>query len=57
MFKYRVPDELVRKLNKMEPPSNLKFNIDAFPIQEDVTFHISKDRLKQIEMKVVINKL
>ena len=43
MFKYRLSDEIIRKLNKMEPPSNLKFNIDAFPIQEDAMFHISKD--------------
>lgn len=50
MFKYRVPDEIVRKLNKMEPPLNLKFNIDNFPIQEDASFHISKEQLKQIEI-------
>ena len=50
MFKYRVPDEIVRRLNKMEPPSNLKFSIDNFPIQEDASFHISKEQLKQIEI-------
>ena len=50
MFKYRVPDEIVRRLNKMEPPSNLKFNIDGFPLQENATFHISKEQLKQIEI-------
>ena len=50
MFKYRVPDEILRKLNRMEPPLNLKFNIDAFPIQEDAMFHISKEQLKQIEI-------
>ena len=50
MFKYRVPDEIVKKLNKMEPPSNLKFNIDDFPLQEDAMFHISKEQLKQIEI-------
>ena len=34
----------------MEPPSNLKFNIDNFPIQENASFHISKEQLKQIEI-------
>lgn len=47
---YRVPDEIKLKLERMDPPSNLKFNIDAFPIQEDAMFHISKDQLKQIEI-------
>lgn len=47
---YRTQDEIRRKLDTMEPPSNLKFNIDAFPIQEDAMFHISKDQLKQIEI-------
>lgn len=47
---YRVPNEIKVKLERMYPPSNLKFNIDAFPIQEDAMFHISKDQLKQIEI-------
>lgn len=47
---YRVPNEIKVKLERMEPPSNLKFNLDAFPIQEDAMFHISKDQLKQIEV-------
>ena len=50
MFKYKVPDEIVRKLNRMQPPSTLKFNIDKFPIQEDAMFHIGKEQLKQIEI-------
>lgn len=29
MFKYRVPDEIVRKLNKMEPPSYELTSTDA----------------------------
>ena len=30
MFKYRVPDEIVRKLNKMEPPkSNFRVEGDG----------------------------
>lgn len=36
MFKYRVPDEITIELNKMESSSNLKFNTDASPIQEDI---------------------
>lgn len=47
---YRVPNEIKVKLERMEPPSNLRFNLDAFPIQEDALFHISKDQLKQIEI-------
>lgn len=47
---FRTQDEIQRRLNKMEPPSNLKFNIDNFPIQEDAMFHISKEQLKQIEI-------
>ena len=47
---YRVPNEIKVKLERMDPPSNLKFNIDAFPIQEDSMFHISKEQLKQIEV-------
>ena len=50
MFKYRVPDEIVRRLNKMKLLSNLKFNLDNFLIQEDAIFHISKEQLKQIEI-------
>lgn len=27
---YRVPNEIKVQLERMQPPSNLKFNIDAF---------------------------
>ena len=45
---FRTQDEIKRKLNKMEPPTNLKFNIDSLSIiQEDAMFHLSKNQYQQ----------
>lgn len=47
---FRTQDEIKRKLNKMEPPTNLKFNIDSLSIiQEDAMFHLSKNQFKDIQ--------
>ena len=47
---FRTQDEIRRKLNKMEPSTNLKFNIDNFPIRDDAMFHLSKEQFKQVEI-------
>ena len=33
MFKYRVPDEIIRKLNKMEPPTPKFKDYDPFTMK------------------------
>ena len=46
----KTQDEIQRKLNGMESPINLRFNIDNLSnIQEDVVFQLSKNQFKDIQ--------
>ena len=46
---FRTQDEIKRKLNKMEPPKNIKFKIDDFTFKQDLLMQMSVNEIKGLQ--------